>query len=381
MTVWPKLGLNHNNNNSKMEAASSSSEAAVVPNNEVGGGGNDRPYSPVAETLFRKDLISAMKLPDNEPLSQDDYWNVADTWKQEWEKGVQVPVRPEDLPEPRVSRAQHPPHSPKNRFQYPRKLLAMSSRSSVYSPETHQVTPMALRSEQVCGYDLDDMDQRWLAAFNGERALCGATTLDELEMERALEEFERQCWTKVHSTLKSNENEAEEDEDDGVICDVCRSPDSEECNEMVFCERCNICVHQACYGITSIPSGPWLCRTCANGIKPKCELCPNRGGAMKATKSGGKWAHVSCALWIPEVSIHCVEKMEPITAIQAIPSSRWNLLCVLCKEKVGACIQCSVKTCKTAYHVTCAFKRGLEMRAIIEDENAEDGVKLRVSTV
>ena len=45
---------------------------------------------------------------------------------------------------------------------------------------------------------------------------------------------------------------------------------------------------------------------------------------------------------------------------------------------MGACIQCSVKTCKTAYHVTCAFKHNLEMRAIIEDENAEDGVKLRV---
>ena len=29
--------------------------------------------------------------------------------------------------------------------------------------------------------------------------------------------------------------------------------------------------------------------------------------------------------------------------------------------------------------MTCAFKRGLEMRAIIEDENAEDGVQLRVS--
>ena len=53
-------------------------------------------------------------------------------------------------------------------------------------------------------------------------------------------------------------------------------------------------------------------------------------------------------------------------------------MCVLCKEKMGSCIQCSVKTCKTAYHVTCAFKHNLEMRAIIEDEQAEDGVKLRV---
>lgn len=98
---------------------------------------------------------------------------------------------------------------------------------------------------------------------------------------------------------------------------------------------------------------------------------------MKCTPSGHKWAHVSCVLWIPEVSIGCPEKMEPITKISSIPPSRWSLVCVLCRQRKGACIQCSVKTCKTAYHVTCAFKHGLEMRAIIEDEHADDGVKLR----
>ena len=147
---------------------------------------------------------------------------------------------------------------------------------------------------------------------------------------------------------------------------------------MVFCGKCEIWVHQACYGVTSIPSGRWFCQPCSMNFSPKCELCPNKGGAMKATKTGKLWAHVSCALWIPEVSIGCVEKMEPITKISCIPPSRWNLLCVLCKDRVGSCIQCSVKTCKVAYHVTCAFKRGLEMRAIIEDENADDGVQLRV---
>lgn len=88
---------------------------------------------------------------------------------------------------------------------------------------------------------------------------------------------------------------------------------------MVFCDSCNICVHQACYGITAIPSGSWLCRTCAQGQRPECVLCPNKGGAMKCTRSGQKWAHVSCALWIPEVSVGCVEKMEPITKISSIP--------------------------------------------------------------
>lgn len=42
---------------------------------------------------------------------------------------------------------------------------------------------------------------------------------------------------------------------------------------------------------------------------------------MKSTKSGHKWAHVACALWIPEVSIGSVDRMEPITKITNIPVS------------------------------------------------------------
>lgn len=53
--------------------------------------------------LFRKDLISAMKLPDSEPLSPNEYWVITDQWKQEWERGVQVPVNPDSLPEPTVT--------------------------------------------------------------------------------------------------------------------------------------------------------------------------------------------------------------------------------------------------------------------------------------
>jgi len=47
---------------------------------------------------------------------------------------------------------------------------------------------------------------------------------------------------------------------------------------------------------------------------------------MKCTKLGHEWAHVSCALWIPEVSIGCVERMEPITKIANIPVSFLRLI-------------------------------------------------------
>uniref|UniRef100_A0A182TNW0 PHD finger protein rhinoceros n=1 Tax=Anopheles melas TaxID=34690 RepID=A0A182TNW0_9DIPT len=326
--------------------------------------------------LFRKDLISAMKLPDSEPLAPDEYWVINDQWKQEWERGVQVPVNPDSLPEPSVATLQESYFKKRHDFKLPKNKYIRITKDENFTHDQHYLSNTPAIAENVCYYDLDQIDAAWLKVLNGERNLAGLVPVTDEQFERVIEELEGRCLDKIQAIMKTEEGLGIE-YDENVICDVCRSPDSEEANEMVFCDNCNICVHQACYGITNIPSGQWLCRTCSMGQKPKCVLCPNMGGAMKSTRSGQKWAHVSCALWIPEVSIGSVDRMEPITKISNIPSSRWALVCALCRERVGACIQCSVKTCKTAYHVTCAFQHGLEMRAIIEDENAEDGVKLR----
>ena len=93
------------------------------------------------------------------------------------------------------------------------------SRRGIYTSDTHQVSTTALRSEQMCNYDLDDVDQRWLNAFNGERAMMGLATITELEMEHTIEEFEKQSWIKINESLKQNEIEDQED----VVCNVCRS--------------------------------------------------------------------------------------------------------------------------------------------------------------
>lgn len=50
--------------------------------------------------MFRTDLITAMKLHDSFQLNPDEYYVLADPWRQEWEKGVQVPVSPGTIPEP-----------------------------------------------------------------------------------------------------------------------------------------------------------------------------------------------------------------------------------------------------------------------------------------
>ncbi|XP_030884577.1 protein Jade-1 isoform X1 [Leptonychotes weddellii] len=311
--------------------------------------------------VFRTDLITAMKLHDSYQLNPDEYYVLADPWRQEWEKGVQVPVSPGTIPQP-VARVVSEEKS--LMFIRPKKYIVSPGSEP---PELGYVDIRTL-ADSVCRYDLNDMDAAWLELTNEEFKEMGMPELDEYTMERVLEEFEQRCYDNMNHAIETEEGLGIEYDED-VVCDVCQSPDGEDGNEMVFCDKCNICVHQACYGILKVPEGSWLCRTCALGVQPKCLLCPKKGGAMKPTRSGTKWVHVSCALWIPEVSIGSPEKMEPITKVSHIPSSRWALVCSLCNEKFGASIQCSVKNCRTAFHVTCAFDRGLEMKTILAEND------------
>uniref|UniRef100_H2YM58 Uncharacterized protein n=1 Tax=Ciona savignyi TaxID=51511 RepID=H2YM58_CIOSA len=325
--------------------------------------------------IFRKDLISAMKIPDTSQLLNEEYWIMQDPWRIEWEKGVQVPVNAKSIPKKNI---QIVPKETLGDFRMPRKML-----KSCPDIGDKDMIDLNVLADSMCRYDLDEMDVAWLKIINRERKMMGLPFLDEFSMEQIMEELETQCHDNMQLAMQTKEGLGIEYDED-VVCDVCRMPDCEEGNEMVFCDGCNLCVHQACYGILKVPVGSWLCKLCALGIRGSavCILCNKKGGAMKSTRSGNKWAHVSCALWIPEITIADPDRMEPITKISHVPASRWALLCSICKERVGACIQCSVRHCVTAYHVTCAIEDKLDMNAdcaASPSEGQDDAVIFRLS--
>lgn len=69
----------------------------------------------------------------------------------------------------------------------------------------------------------------------------------------------------------------------------------------------------------------------------KCELCPSKYGALKRTDNSG-WAHVVCALYIPEVRFGNVTTMEPIQ-LQLIPAERFNKASI--KHKISSLYPCN----------------------------------------
>jgi NuA3 HAT complex component NTO1 len=143
-------------------------------------------------------------------------------------------------------------------------------------------------------------------------------------------------------------------DDDDIVCAVCASGDVENENQIVFCDICDVAVHQACYGILSVPAEQWLCSVCEHhrtvmggGDTPasikaikaatlalKCGACQVAGGALKPMTApgaaGGKsFAHVICGYWLPGLMFGNAELMQPIIGLDAVDKRRFvsPLLC------------------------------------------------------
>lgn len=229
-------------------------------------------------------------------------------------------------------------------------------------------------------YDMDEQDALYIEFLNN--SMCKNTMTEEIFeifitiLELEWYDLEKRIPPKLADAEDSQINSMEAQtkkiryelygSDDGTgissdqACAVCDGTVSTTTNTIVFCDGCDIAVHQECYGIVFIPEGQWLCRRCfiSRNKQVNCVVCPSTTGAFKQTHTGS-WAHVLCALWMPELNFANLHYMEPIEGVEYINKSRWKLVCYICKLRTGACIQCTNKNCFSAFHVTCAKRAGL----------------------
>ncbi|KAK0601837.1 hypothetical protein LWI29_027869 [Acer saccharum] len=197
-----------------------------------------------------------------------------------------------------------------------------------------------------------DLNVEWKPTFNEE------TATEEKKSERI---------PPVKNTNQSTETIPEEhveDDDDGIVCAVCQSTDGDQTDPIVLCDGCDLMVHTTCYGnpiVKGIPEGDWFCAKCLDAKPHKasssCCLCPNKDGAMKPTNDGS-WAHVVCAVFVPEVFFEDPEGREGIDCSK-VPKTRWGNKCYVCRSKKGCAVECSEPNCPLWFHVTCGLKEDL----------------------
>jgi NuA3 HAT complex component NTO1 len=139
-------------------------------------------------------------------------------------------------------------------------------------------------------------------------------------------------------------------------CSICDDGEGENSNAIVFCDGCNLAVHQgkllgvlSCSalncrllwctlhsrGSVAMPkmyslAGESSCKSFhmaspSPADHQSCIFCPNEGGAFKKTTTG-HWAHLLCAIWIPELTVGNSIYMEPVQDVELLPKSRWKLV-------------------------------------------------------
>lgn len=263
---------------------------------------------------------------------------------------------------------------PKTRFvlEHERELLgvqsersAKSSSSSIASslPYHHYCEPSESQLAALVEYDMDDEDFAWLDHLNEQRRRDGLRVIEPLFFETVIDRLEKEWYDLVQPIQRTLHDDEHATLPDDLKCDICGQSDTSNSNVIVLCDGCDVPVHQECYGVPFVPEGPWLCRRCM--ISPEtavnCVLCPNRGGALKQTTVTGQWTHSVCAHWIAETYPLNDTYQEPIAGVENILQARWKLFCCVCGKRSGAAIQCESRSCKLAFHATCAKKNNFTM--------------------
>lgn len=246
-----------------------------------------------------------------------------------------------------------------------------------YSSEESSEIYSTFRSVAKWGYikrrlmkGVEDKSLQELIKSRGQSHKYGKTiSRDKEEFTEYLSEF--------YENLRTSESE----------CCVCFYSDFEDLTPIVFCDSCNVSIHQECYGIKEIPEGDYFCDLClfnkrvgkgsnqtvSTHYNPqKCVLCGCAKGAMKKlSKNGDYWAHVTCIFLSSSLQFKNYDTMEDVVGFSSkmVREEKYKK-CFYCKLSTGDLFSCSY--CANGnffFHFFCAYLNGLKIE-IKEEANS-----------
>lgn len=100
---------------------------------------------------------------------------------------------------------------------------------------------LARPMETQVEYDMDEEDTAWLSMVNERLVGQGEQPVEQSSFEMVMDRLEKESYFKA---AKDGTAQAECPYDDDAVCSICSSGDCENANAILFCDACNLAVHQ-----------------------------------------------------------------------------------------------------------------------------------------
>ncbi|KAJ3089150.1 putative PHD type zinc finger protein with BAH domain-containing protein [Quaeritorhiza haematococci] len=183
-----------------------------------------------------------------------------------------------------------------------------------------------------------------------------------------------------HRKIVVHQQEPEFQVDESSPCALCLSFLEYESNHIMSCRGCRLRVHNSCYGMPYQSDNRFfLCAHCLNVRDPEasmiysCVLCPrvvppNRAAYKKTI--GNNWAHLVCALWLPEIKFGDATSLDVVECVGSLDQDKRDVYCDICNEITGACMKCHEESCTKTCHIKCAQDSGWQLS--IENDSSSD---------
>ena len=96
--------------------------------------------------------------------------------------------------------------------------------------------------DQIVEYDMDAQDKYWLATINEQRLKDLSGFISESFFEQAMDRLEKEWFSLTKDIVREKKDIFEYPED--ISCAICDDGECDNSNAIVFCDECNIAVHQ-----------------------------------------------------------------------------------------------------------------------------------------
>lgn len=143
-------------------------------------------------------------------------------------------------------------------------------------------------------------------------------------------------------------------EDEEALCAVCSGGLSVAPNYIVFCERCDVAVHQHCYGISDIPPG--------EHAQPKLVHTHHQFTHLNSHA----WEKFSLSLRFEPIFASAATVLQPSGKRHHMSTLSGTILCSLAAES-AKWLECTTREC--GVRVLCQNKRTLRTRSGKDSHN------------